>query len=101
MRLSLRTRELACFDYAHSPNPPVLHRKETFFHPEHLLHDRFALLTRQEEQQRLLSDTASIGTRSGWQARLRQAGFTLRGHRLVRRNGGEGSSHEEHEETRI
>jgi hypothetical protein len=101
VRLSLRTRELACFDYAHSPNPPILHRKETFLHPEHPLHERFSRLTRQEEQHGLLSDTASIGTRTGWQARLQQAGFTLRGHRLVRRQPpGEGNSHKEHEETR-
>jgi hypothetical protein len=39
VKRSLRTRALDCLDYAHHPNPPVLHR---------------------------------------------QAGFTLRGHRLVR-----------------
>jgi hypothetical protein len=31
-------------------------------------------------------DAAAIGTRAGWEARLRAAGFALRGHRLVRRN---------------
>src|SRR5262249_437860 len=30
VKLSLRSRELECFDYANSSNPPVLHRKETF-----------------------------------------------------------------------
>ena len=30
IKLSLRTRELDCHDYANSANPPVLHRKETF-----------------------------------------------------------------------
>jgi hypothetical protein len=37
VKLNLRTRELSCFDYAGSPNPPVLHRKETFLAPEHPL----------------------------------------------------------------
>ena len=45
---------------------------------------RFARLTQQEERHGLLADPAVIGTRAGWQARLRDAGFTLRGHRLLR-----------------
>jgi DNA phosphorothioation-associated putative methyltransferase len=87
VKLSLRTRQLECYDYATSENPPVLHRKETFLSPEHPLHARFARLTEQEERHGLLDDTATIGTRAGWQARLAAAGFTLRGHRLVRAAG--------------
>ena len=37
IKLSLRTRELDCHDYASSANPPVLHRKETFLPPGHPL----------------------------------------------------------------
>jgi DNA phosphorothioation-associated putative methyltransferase len=85
VRLSLRTRELHCFDYAGSANPPVLHRKESFLQPDHPLHAKFARLTRQEEQHGLLQDTAGIGTLTGWERRLREAGYELRGHRLVRR----------------
>jgi DNA phosphorothioation-associated putative methyltransferase len=85
VKLSLRTRELDCYDYAGSANPPVLHRKETFLLPEHPLHAKFARLTRQEEQHGLLDEPAAIGTRSGWEQRLRDAGFRLRGHRLIRR----------------
>ena len=33
IKLSLRTRELDCYDYATSTNPPILHRKETFLPP--------------------------------------------------------------------
>jgi DNA phosphorothioation-associated putative methyltransferase len=84
VKLSLRTRQLECYDYAAADNPPVLHRKETFLHPSHPLHARFARLTGQEERHGLLGDSATIGTRAGWQARLRAAGFALRGHRLVR-----------------
>jgi DNA phosphorothioation-associated putative methyltransferase len=84
VKLSLRTRELECYDYAASDNPPVLHRKETFLHAEHPLHARFARLTRQEERHGLLEDAATIGTRAGWERRLREAGFRLHGHRLVR-----------------
>ena len=84
IRLSLRTRELHCYDYAGSDNPPILHRKETFLAPDHPLFAKFARLTRQEEQHGLYAETATIGTRTGWQTRLAAAGVMLRGHRLVR-----------------
>jgi DNA phosphorothioation-associated putative methyltransferase len=84
VRLNLRTRQLECHDYGQSANPPVLHRKETFLHPSHPLFEKFARLTSQEEQKGLLSDTASIGPRAGWEARLCQAGLCLRGHRLMK-----------------
>ncbi len=84
VKLSLRTRQLECYDYAASANPPVLHRKETFLLPDHPLHAKFARLTQQEERHGLLDDSAGIGTRDGWQARLRSRGFTLRGHALRR-----------------
>jgi DNA phosphorothioation-associated putative methyltransferase len=85
LRLSLRTRQLDGHDYSQGDNPPILHRKEAFLHPEHPLHEKFARLTRQEERHGLLSDTARIGTRAGWEARLREVGLALAGHRLVRR----------------
>jgi DNA phosphorothioation-associated putative methyltransferase len=84
VKLSLRSRELDCFDYANSLNPPVLHRKETFLHPSDPLYRKFARLTQQEEKHGLLEDTNSIGTRDGWGRRLEERGFMLRGHRLVR-----------------
>jgi DNA phosphorothioation-associated putative methyltransferase len=84
VKLSLRTRQLECFDYSQSANPPVLHRKEAFLKADHPLYDKFARLTRQEERHGLLDSTATIGTRDGWEARLREAGCRLRGHRLVK-----------------
>jgi hypothetical protein len=56
-----------------------------FLPPDHSLRARFARLTQQEERHGLLADTATIGTRTGWEARLREAGFHLRGHRLVKK----------------
>jgi len=83
IKLSLRTREIQSYDYSNTSNPPILHRKETFLHPEHPLYEKFVRLSRQEEKHGLLEDTASIGTRNGWMNRLEQRGFALRGHRLV------------------
>jgi DNA phosphorothioation-associated putative methyltransferase len=86
VRLNLRTRHIECYEYNGSGNPPVLHRKETFLHPAHPLHAKFARLSQQEERHGLLADGARIGTRQGWEGRLREMGYALRGHRLVRSN---------------
>jgi DNA phosphorothioation-associated putative methyltransferase len=89
VRLNLRTRAIDCLEYAGSANPPILHRKESFLRPDDPLRAKFERLTRQEERAGLLEETAAIGTRDGWQARLSAAGFVLRGHRLVRSRSGE------------
>jgi DNA phosphorothioation-associated putative methyltransferase len=88
VKLSLRTREIDCLEYNDSTNPPILHRKETFLAADHPLNAKFSRLTRQEQTHGLLDDTATIGTRDGWLARLGAAGFVLRGHRLVRAREG-------------
>jgi DNA phosphorothioation-associated putative methyltransferase len=87
VRLNLRTRQIECYDYAQSTNPPVLHRKESFVHPSFPLHRKFAGLTSQEDKHGLLDDASRIGTRDGWTRRLAERGFALKGHRLVRANG--------------
>lgn len=84
IKLSLRTREIDSYDYSMSANPPILHRKETFLHSAHPLYEKFARLSRQEEKHGLLDEASGIGTRDGWESRLRGKGFALRGHRLVR-----------------
>lgn len=67
VKLNLRTRQLECYDYAESKNPPVLHRKETFLSPEDERHAKFARLTAQEEKagcwrMRLASEHGMGGT---------------------------------------
>jgi DNA phosphorothioation-associated putative methyltransferase len=89
IKLNLRTREIESSDYGRSANPPILHRKETFLLPDDPLYAKFARLTHQEERAGRLDDTATIGTRQGWQARLEAAGLALRGHRLVRSRSGD------------
>jgi DNA phosphorothioation-associated putative methyltransferase len=84
IKLNLRTREIESTDYAASANPPVLHRKEAFLSPDDPRRPKFARLTDQEERAGLLDETATIGTRAGWNDRLRERGYALRGHRLVR-----------------
>jgi DNA phosphorothioation-associated putative methyltransferase len=84
VKLSLGTRELDCLDYATRSNPPVLHRKETFLHTSDPRYEKFARLSRQEERHGLLADASSIGTRDVWNRRLAEAGFLIRGHRLIK-----------------
>lgn len=72
-------------DYNKAKNPPILHRKELFVRPDHPLASKFARFTRLEEQKGLFDDISRIGTRSGWEQRLHECGFALKGHRVVRR----------------
>jgi DNA phosphorothioation-associated putative methyltransferase len=90
IRLGLRTRAIESGDDAASPNPPALHRKEAFLLPDDPRRPRFDRLTRQEERAGSLDETATIGTRSGRAERLRERGYALRGHRLVRTRPGDG-----------
>jgi DNA phosphorothioation-associated putative methyltransferase len=84
VKLSLRSREIDCLEYGNSANPPILHRKETFLLPDHPLHAKFARLSEQEEKHGLVNDTATIGTRGGWNSKLTEHGYRLSGHKLLR-----------------
>ena len=84
MTVHLQTFRVRERDYRGSRNPPILHRKETFLAPDHPLHTKFSRLTRQEESKGLYKETATIGTRRGWEKVLSEKGLALRGHRLVR-----------------
>jgi DNA phosphorothioation-associated putative methyltransferase len=85
IKLNLRTRQIECYDYAQSPNPPILHRKESFLLTDHELYAKFARLTAQEEKLGLLDNASTIGTRKAWAERLRERGFSLQAHRLLPR----------------
>lgn len=76
--------DLRPHDYRNRDNPPVLHRKELLVSSEHPRYATFRRLTAHEQRHELLDDPAHIGTRDGWTRRLAKAGWTLRGHRLVR-----------------
>jgi DNA phosphorothioation-associated putative methyltransferase len=98
VKLNLRTRQVECYDYSQSTNPPVLHRKESFLAPSDSLRAKFARLTDQEEKHGLLDDSSGIGTRDGWARRLRERGFALRGHRLVKSSQQNGEMEVNHDD---
>lgn len=86
--VNLRPLDVAPRDYRERANPPVLHRKELFVGDDYPLAEKFARLTAQKDRHGLLDEPQRIGTRQAWEARLAEAGWTLRGHRLVRARGG-------------
>ncbi|MGV0025759.1 DNA phosphorothioation-associated putative methyltransferase [Phormidesmis priestleyi] len=83
IQVDLITGQVSDRDYRESNNPPVLHRKETFLTLEHSRYEEFAELTRQQDALGLLTNSRDIGTRSGWQQRLRSHRIELHGHRLA------------------
>lgn len=70
-------------DYSKNPNPPILHRKETFLTKDHPKHDLFKKLTDREDEAALLEQKSTIGFRLNWQRVLGEAGYEIRGHTLV------------------
>ncbi|MFC0098371.1 DNA phosphorothioation-associated putative methyltransferase [Micromonospora marina] len=84
LRADLRMLNVKLTDFRRSTNPPILHRKETFVPLDYLGRDKFVRLTKQEERAGLLLESATIGTRAGWEQRLQDRGYRLDGHRLIR-----------------
>ena len=83
LTVHLQTFRIRERNYRTSTNPPILHRKENFLHHDHPLRAKFARLTHHEEAKGLFDETSRIGTRHGWDRRLTERGFRLRGHRLL------------------
>jgi hypothetical protein len=81
-----RTLRVKSRSYRSYRNLPILHRKETFLHPQHPLYPKFARLSRSEEKNGLYDDTSQIGTIGGWARALTRHRLRLQGHRLVRRH---------------
>lgn len=82
--VKLRALDVKYRFFDESPNPPVLHRKETFVAPSDGRYEKFRRLTEQEERWGLLDDSSDIGTRDRWNLRLRERGVRISGHRVVR-----------------
>ena len=75
-------------DYRRRKNPPVLHRKDRFVPEDYPRYSEFQALTQAEESAGLLEETSRIGFRLNWEQRLREKGFTIRGHHLLRLSDG-------------
>ena len=71
-------------DYTSRNNPPILHRKELLLAADDPCGERAARLTGTLEEHGLLKNAKSIGTLEGWNRRLKEAGFAVRGDELIK-----------------
>jgi len=83
IQVDLQTQTTQQRDYHQSPNPPILHRKETFVNQDYPLYQIFAQLTKQEEVIGLFNETHTIGTRKGWGQRLQEYNVELKDHQVI------------------
>ena len=82
--VDLLTGRARITDYGANPNPPILHRKESFLQANHPRRGEFSLLTRAEEAAGLYKQTATIGFKLNWERLLAAKGLRIEGHRLCR-----------------
>ena len=82
-KINVATGSVVRTDYRARPNPPILHRKETFVPPDDPRVPGFAALTKREEEAGLYRDTSRIGLRVQWLTLLKRLGLTHEGHELV------------------
>jgi len=84
VKITLPTLAIDYFDYSDWEDPPLLFRKEDYLHTEHPSREKFFKLTQQEEKRGLLDQIDDTESQSRWQMKMKESGFALRGHRLVR-----------------
>lgn len=80
--VDLSTGKWRTISYTKTPNPPILHRKETFIPKSHPNHSEFAALTRAEEDAGLYRETATIGFKLNWERLLASKQLRITNHTL-------------------
>jgi DNA phosphorothioation-associated putative methyltransferase len=78
-RINLTTGTVVYRDYAESPNPPILHRKELLLSTKDPRVPGYAALTQTAEALGLFDDPSRIGFREQWLTRIAMQGYTLQG----------------------
>ncbi len=74
MQIDLRDLKVSYQDYTNEYNPPILHRKNALVTPDYPHYEKFAKLTRQEEDRGLLNDLKKIKNQLGWLKCLEENG---------------------------
>lgn len=83
-KINLNTGSIVQTDYSKRSNPPILHRKETFLVPDDPRVEKFAALTRTEEEAGLYREPSTIGLQVQWTTLLRRLGYTYSNHVLLK-----------------
>ncbi|MEB3828001.1 DNA phosphorothioation-associated putative methyltransferase [Phormidium sp. CCY1219] len=82
MQINLETFRVFYRDYDIDDNPPLLHGKDACVTPDYPDYEKFAKLTRQEEDWGLFEDYRAIKRRKGWLNCLVEHCAELRGYKL-------------------
>ncbi|OUC12868.1 MAG: DNA phosphorothioation-associated methyltransferase [Alkalinema sp. CACIAM 70d] len=83
MQIDLRDLHVHYRDHDPNENPPVLHQKDLLVTPEYPHYEKFAKLSRQEEDWGLLDNWKRISDQQGWRSCLEEHCAELKGHRVV------------------
>ena len=83
MEIDLRDLHVHYRDYDPDNNPPLLHQKDLMVTTDYPLYEKFAKLSRQEEDWGLLDNLRLIYDCHGWQKCLEDHCAELKGHRVV------------------
>jgi DNA phosphorothioation-associated putative methyltransferase len=82
MEIHLGNLHVIYKDYTTDDNPPILHEKDTLVLPNYPNYEKFAKLTRQEQDWGLLHNYKAISRWRGWLQCLEEHCATLKGHQL-------------------
>ncbi len=83
-KINFKTGSVTHTDYSKRANPPILHRKETFLVPDDPRAEKFAALTRAEEEAGLYREPSTIGLQVQWTTLLRRLGYSYSNHTLLK-----------------
>ena len=83
-RVDLATGEVGYRTYEDSLNPPILHRKELLLPEDHPRRAEYEALTEAAEAIGLFDHPTRIGYRRQWEQLVRERGYRIAGHELVR-----------------
>lgn len=81
-RVNLQSGAVRRINYAGSPNPLILHRKELLVSSDHPGYAAWARVTERAERAGLFRNPGAIGRQRAWAALLAEAGLDQNGERL-------------------
>ena len=82
ININFETFDKKVMNYSETDNPPILHRKESFIPPSHILYKKFKALTELEESFELFENTNKIGFKKYWDKLCLKKGLFFEGNEI-------------------